>query len=178
MTDGQVNEFLSKANIARLATIKLDGSPFNVPVWYEWNASTRALFVIGRKRSSWVENIKREPRVSVVIDISEPPFPKVLIQGSAKIVGSDPLEWIPIAKKMSARYLGDDTGSSYFEGSIDQPRVLLDINANSITTWINPPDTELQKRPRLDWATKYYEPGSKWYNEYQAEKAARKMKDS
>ncbi|MDA4131274.1 MAG: pyridoxamine 5'-phosphate oxidase family protein [Thaumarchaeota archaeon] len=178
MTEGQVSEFLSKANIARLATINPDGSPFNVPVWYEWNASTRALFVIGRKRSGWIENIKREPRVCVLIDRSEPPTPKVLIQGSAKIVGSDPKEWIPIAKKMSARYLGDETGSSYFEGSIDQPRILLEIRASSLTSWINPPDEELRKRPRLDWPTKYYEPGSKWYNEYHAEKATRKMKDS
>jgi len=175
MTEDQIKEFLLRANIARLATVNLDGSPFNVPVWYEWNVSTKDLFVIGRKRSSWIENLKHDPRVCVLIDRSEPPFPKVLIEGSARIIGSDPEEWIPIAKKMSARYLGDDTGSSYFEGSIDQPRVLLGIRASSITSWINPPEEELRKRPRLDWPTKYYEPGSKWYNEYQSEKAARKI---
>ena len=171
MSEKQVNEFLYNANIARLATVKPDGSPFNVPVWYEWDASARELYVIGRKRSSWIENLKHEPRVCILIDRSEPPYPKVLIEGTSQIVGSNPEEWIPIAKKMSARYLGDETGSSYFEGSIDQPRVLVRIRGNSITTWINPSDEELRERPRLDWPSKYYEPGSKWYNEYQSEKA-------
>jgi PPOX class probable F420-dependent enzyme len=173
MTDSQVNDFLAKANIARLATVRPNGSPFNIPVWYEWDPTTKSLLIVGRKRSTWVENLKHEPRVCVLIDVASQPFTKVLIEGTAQIVSSEPEKWVPIAKRMARRYLGPNIGNKYFEESIDQPRFLIKVTAKSITTWINPSDEELEKRPRLDWPSKYYEPRTKWYEEYQNEKSAR-----
>ncbi len=178
MTEDQINEFLVKPNIARLATVKPDGSPFSVPVWYEWDNDDKCLYIVGRRRSSWIENIRHEPRVCVLIDSSEPPYPKVLIEGIANIIGFELKDWIDIGKKMSNRYLEEGTGSKYLEGSMDQPRCTIRISPKTITTWVSVPDSELQQHPRLDWPSKYYEPGTRWYDEYLAEKMAKQRQTS
>ena len=66
LTADEMNEFLQSAPLARLATLKPDGSPYVMPVWYQWDGE--ALYFVGRQRAKWCEHIKADGRVSVVID--------------------------------------------------------------------------------------------------------------
>jgi nitroimidazol reductase NimA-like FMN-containing flavoprotein (pyridoxamine 5'-phosphate oxidase superfamily) len=66
MSTEEMEEFLKGPNLARVAVVRGDGSPFIVPVWYEWNG--KYLYVVGRKRSSWVDDVRRNGRVCVLID--------------------------------------------------------------------------------------------------------------
>ncbi len=159
----EMEAFLKGPNIARLAVVKDDGSPFIVPVWYEWDG--HAIYVVGRKRSEWVNYIRRDNRVCVLIDEDKPPLRKVIIEGCAEIVGSD---WMEIGRRMVVRYLGPDVGPKYLEGTLDQPRWVIKITPRKITTWMVPPEFAASKEA---WHPRYYEPGTKWYAEHQREKS-------
>lgn len=151
--------------MARVATVAPDGEPHVTPMWFMWDGER--VYVIGRKRSSWVEHMRTEPRVTVMIDDAGPPEFKIGIYGTARISGSD---WIEIGKKMSTKYFGDHTGIEYLKASQDQPRFLVEITPRKIITWEVSPDKAAGKE---GWHPRYYEPGSKWYKEYQLEKKAK-----
>lgn len=168
MNKAQMEKFLKGPNIAKVATVRKDGSPSVVPVWYYWDG--KHCFVVGRKKSAWVKDLKHERRVTVLIDDAKPPYPKVTIEGKAKVIGTDLDDWIDIGRQMVKKYFGPDAGDSYLEGSIDQPRITIRVTPSKITTWIVPSDEEVARKPRLAWASRYYVKGTKWYKQQRAEK--------
>jgi PPOX class probable F420-dependent enzyme len=160
----ELEEFLAAPNIARVATVRKDGSPFVAPVWYDWDGES--CYIVGRKRSSWVENIEHEPRVTVLIDRDESPNPKVTIEGRAEVIGRGLEDWVEIGKRMVKKYFGPEAGESYLQDSIDQPRVTIKITPTRITSWVDPALGLLKEKPYLSWHPRYYEPGSKFYKDY------------
>lgn len=168
LTKVEAEKFLAGPNIAKVATVKDDGSPFVVPVWYDWDG--KYCYIVGRKRSSWVRYIQRDPRVTILIDSSDPPYPKVTIEGKAEIIGDTIDDWVKIGKRMVVKYFGPDAGISYLKGSLDQPRKTIRVKPKTFTSWITPDEKTIKKNPRLSWASRYYEPGSKWYKDLQKEK--------
>jgi len=165
----KIDDFLQRPLIAKIATVRPDGSPYVVPVIYSWDG--RYIYVIGRKRSAWIEYLRREPRVTVLIDDPNPPHPRVLIEGIAEIVGTD---WIELGKKMLEKYMGKELSQKYLEGTIDQPRWLIRITPNKFTSWIV---SEEDAASRRAWHPRYYEPGTKWYEEYMREKSSKTKDD-
>ncbi len=171
MTKEEIDKFLAEPNIAKVATVKKDGAPFVVPVWYDWDGKN--CYLVGRKRAGWVKNLSREARVTVLIDGANPPYPKVIIEGKAKIVGDELEDWIEIGKRMVKKYYGPNAGMSYLEGSIDQPRKTIRVKPKVITSWVTPDEREVTKNPRLSWHPRYYEPGTKWYKDYKKAKRSK-----
>ena len=53
LTKEQIQNLLSTPIIARLATVKPDGSPYLVPVWEYWDGE--AMFIIPRAKSKFVK---------------------------------------------------------------------------------------------------------------------------
>jgi PPOX class probable F420-dependent enzyme len=176
MTRHEMNEFLSGRHLARIATVKRDGAPFVVPVWYDWDG--KFCYIVGRKKSNWIQNIRRERRVTVLIDELDPDSPKVIIEGIARIVGSGFHDWIEIGRRMVKKYYGSDAGDSYLEGSKDQPRYTIKITPEKITTWRNPKADDIKANPRLAWHPRYYVPGTKWYKMNECEGKAKRIKES
>ncbi len=168
MSVQEMKRFLRGAHIAKLATAKRGGWPYVVPVWYEWDGKN--CYVVGRKKSDWIGHIKNDPRVTILIDEPEPPYHKVIIEGIAKVVGVKLSDWVGIGKKMVKRYYGPAAGISYLKGSLDQPRVTIRITPRKISTWVNPTDREMKRKPRLAWHPRYYAAGTKWSTEYRSER--------
>ena len=168
MSKAEMERFLKGPNIAKIATVRKNGSPSVVPVWYYWDG--KSCYVVGRKKASWVADIKSEPRVSIVIDDATPPYPKVIMEGKAKVVGTTLEDWIDIGRQMVKKYFGPEAGDSYLEGSIDQPRTTIKVTPSTITTWVNPSNEQMAKKPRLAWATRYYVEGTKWHKQLAAER--------
>jgi PPOX class probable F420-dependent enzyme len=83
MAHDDVDSFLAQPLIAKLCTHNEDGSIHVVPVWFQ-HADGEILFgtqEISRK----VKNIKRDKRVSVLVDTTEPTLKGVIIKGVAEL---------------------------------------------------------------------------------------------
>jgi PPOX class probable F420-dependent enzyme len=136
LTKAEIDAFLATPIIARLATVRPDGAPYVVPVWQQWDGER--MWVIPRAKSSFVENIRHEPRVCVsCADDINPAHTRVTIEGRAEIVeGPTPLvgRTKEIADEMAVRYMGPD-GPKYAERTADRLRCLVRITPEKITSW-------------------------------------------
>ena len=56
LTAEEMEQFMAGNAVARLATLKPDGSPYVMPVWYHWDGE--ALYFVGRQRALWCKYIK------------------------------------------------------------------------------------------------------------------------
>lgn len=132
LTSKQVDELLATPVIARLATVREDGAPYIVPVWQHWDGE--AMYIIPRKRSQFVDDIRREPQVAIsCADDTDAGHARVLIEGDAEIVEGP----VPMAGRfleMAFRY-GGEGGLEYLAGTINKPRYLLRVTPCKITSW-------------------------------------------
>src|SRR6266540_1676698 len=84
MSAGEMNEFLQKPWIAKIACLTPDGSPYIAASWYHWDGV--AFWVVPRARSEWAHYLARDPRVHLLIDDPNPPLSKVICEGTAVVV--------------------------------------------------------------------------------------------
>jgi general stress protein 26 len=159
LTKKQLDELLQRPLLAKMATIREDGWPHVAPMWFAHEDNN--ILVIGRKHSSWVQNILRNPKVSLVIDDPISPQPKIHITGTAKVLEGPVVEgrWIEIARVMANKY-EKDVGPAYLGGTIDQPRYLISVPMTEVKTWIR-----TGKGDRGEWHPRYYDKGTCWYRE-------------
>jgi PPOX class probable F420-dependent enzyme len=100
MSPDERDAFLRETRIAKLATLKADGSPTIVPVWYDWDGDTATIFT-GRE-SPKIRRIQRDPRVA--LSVEEPigvVEAWVTIEGTAAIEQTGGYE---LAERLAHRY--------------------------------------------------------------------------
>ena len=135
--------FLAGKPLARLACLKPDGSPYVIPVWYQWDGE--AFWFVGRQKARWCKYIQNDGRVSIVIDTEHSPpdesgktveIPKVFVEGNAEIIEEPNVggQWVQVAEQMSYRYLGPN-GPTYLQSTIKQPRWLIKLTPTKMRTW-------------------------------------------
>ncbi len=157
LDEDEFERFLAGNALARLACLKPDGSPYVIPVWYQWDGE--AMWFVGRQRSVWCKYIQNDGRVSVVVDSEHSPpdesgqsaeIPKVMMDGIAEIVEEPNVggQWVRVAEEMSYRYLGPN-GPEYLTGTINQPRWLIKMSPTRVKSWQG-----------VGWARKYWVDGT------------------
>ncbi len=51
LTDAERREFFNRPLLARLATVRPDGAPYVVPLWFEWNEADGSFWLVIRERA-------------------------------------------------------------------------------------------------------------------------------
>ena len=104
MTLDDVREYLAAPRHAVIATVASDGSPHQAVVHYLPTAD--GLIVNGRPGRRWAANLRRDPRVSVVVHDHERPLHWVGIKGAGRLVAEGDAA-VKDAMTIAARY-GED----------------------------------------------------------------------
>ena len=116
MSKKEIKRFLMQGTLTgKLATVKKDGSPHVVPIWFiidDIDNSDDIIFTTGGT-SVKARNIQRDNRVSICIDDQIPPFSFVTVYGIAKIQRVNHNELLKWATKIAERYMGKDNAESY-----------------------------------------------------------------
>jgi PPOX class probable F420-dependent enzyme len=161
LSSQEVQEFLAeRGHLARIATLKPDGAPSVVPVWFL--CENGKIHITPRKHSEFGRNLRRDPRVAITIDEEGGVYRKVLVEGRVEFLyedGQDAL-WRDLYRRISCRYVDDASADYYINETIDQPRSLIavDLAKAKVTTWRMPREGE----PYTGiWAKRYYVDGSK-----------------
>jgi PPOX class probable F420-dependent enzyme len=131
MTSSECREFLSaNPHTAKLATVRQDGRPHLVPVWFELDGDD-IVFTTGDGTVK-ATNIRRDPRVCVCVDDEEPPFAFVQIEGRAETSTNreDLKYW---ATRIAGRYMGADQAEAYGRRNSGSGELLVRVKPVKIT---------------------------------------------
>jgi PPOX class probable F420-dependent enzyme len=111
MTPAEYRRFLlDQPRTAKLATVRADGRPHVVPVWFDLDGDAVVF-------TTWYEtvkaaNIRHDPRVCLCIDEETPPFSFVQIEGTAQMI-PDPDDLLQWTTRIAGRYMGPDLAEAY-----------------------------------------------------------------
>jgi hypothetical protein len=97
-------------------------------------------WIVARARASFVEDIRREPRVCLSVVADDDPDRRAQLFGRVEIVGeAGPLAGhaLEIARSMARRYEGE-AGPAYIDRSRQWERVLLRVRPQRIVSWSSP----------------------------------------
>jgi PPOX class probable F420-dependent enzyme len=140
MSKKEIEKFLMRGTFtAKLATVKKDGSPHVVPIWFVLDGrKDRARKGIGDivfttyEGSHKATNIQRHNRVSICVDDQTPQFSFVTIHGTAKIVRQKYNELFKWATKIARRYMGKDNAAAYGKRNSMEGAILVRIKPTKI----------------------------------------------
>ncbi|MFE7031348.1 pyridoxamine 5'-phosphate oxidase family protein [Streptomyces sp. NPDC057621] len=90
MTPEELDEFLTAQRTCRVATVSADGAPHVSTLWFVWDGKSLWLYSITRSKR-WAD-LRRDPRVAVVVDTGEEydQLRGVELSGSVEFVGEVP----------------------------------------------------------------------------------------
>ena len=134
MTKSEIKKFLMKDTFTgKLATVKKNGSPHVVPIWFVVEVNNRnrntvggIYFTTGRD-SVKANNIQRDSRIGICVDDQTPPFSFVSICGNAKLIPYRQKEVLKWATKIAERYMGKKNAKAYGERNSGEDEVLVRI---------------------------------------------------
>jgi PPOX class probable F420-dependent enzyme len=141
MSNKEIKKFLTQGTFtAKIATVKKDGSPHVVPIWFvlDDEQSDRKGKKMGDiifttyKDSLKARNIDRDNRVSVCIDDQTPQYSFVTIRGSTKIFRYKQNELLKWATKIARRYMGRSNAKAYGERNSTEGAVLVRIRPTKV----------------------------------------------
>jgi PPOX class probable F420-dependent enzyme len=138
MSKKEIRRFLLQGTLTgKLATVKNDGTPHVVPIWFildditDNNTSGDIIFTTS-SMSVKAKNIQHDNRVSICIDDQTPPFSFVTVYGIAKIQQYKQNELLKWATKIAERYMGKKNAESYGKRNSSEGEMLVRIKPKRI----------------------------------------------
>ena len=134
MPEGAWRDFLtSQPRTGKLATTRADGSPHVTPIWFVLNSDggTDELIFNTGMDSLKGKALRRDPRISVVVDDERPPFAYVQVRGPATVTEQAPdlLEW---ATRIAERYVGAEEADAYGKRNAVDTELLVRLRPEKI----------------------------------------------
>jgi PPOX class probable F420-dependent enzyme len=131
MKGALLEEFLKQPYIGVIATLRRDGRPYTVPVFWLWQDGY--FWLTGTTTRVWCKQLMRDPRCSLCIEARDPFPAHAEVDGRAEALTSPDFDIWPIHDALAEKYLGGGRVSS--AGSIDdfkriwrtEPRMLFRI---------------------------------------------------
>lgn len=131
----ELDAFLRRPLIARIATVGEDGHPHVTPLFHYFDGQDIYLRV--REKAEFMQNILRDPRIALSIADDTPPYVRIQIKGRAEIVygpGPIPPEWVERLKPNIVAYMGE-RGLDYFVPSASRSRYILRVAVERLRAW-------------------------------------------
>jgi PPOX class probable F420-dependent enzyme len=111
LSDPKVRDFLQRGTrTGKLSYLAASGRPLVAPIWFVVEDGS-IVFNTGKDTAKG-RSLARDPRVSLCVDLEEPPYAFIQIQGQADL-SEDPVELLRTATALAARYMGHERAAEY-----------------------------------------------------------------
>ena len=138
-------EFMEQPFMGVLATLRQDGRPYTIPLWFLWdgeiaddahpvhNPPSGHLWLTGTLGRVWCRQLINDPRMSFCIETSGPPSQHVEIDGTAEAFTLPDFDIWPISRKLAEKYVGQgdpanaDAVDAFFANMQTEPRMLFKV---------------------------------------------------
>lgn len=121
--------FLQEPFIGVLATLRRDGRPYTVPVWWLWHED--AFWITGTYSRVWCKQLMHDPRASLCIEASAPMPGHVGVDGPAIAHERPDFDIWPVSRLLAEKYVGRGDPSratavdAFFTNMQTEPRLLF-----------------------------------------------------
>ncbi len=124
-----LGDLVSLPIVATLATYRRDGSVLLSPVWHEWHDG--GFNVTIEPDDVKARHVLIDPRASIAVYESDPPYRGVELRGKARLVEEDAQA---IQKRIAVRYIGKDAADEYASDPNDRV-VTLRLEPGELRAW-------------------------------------------
>jgi hypothetical protein len=121
MTKDERHQFLSDLHVGVVSMNQVNAGPLSAPIWYRYSEGV-VLFVTGGE-SLKGKLMVQGARISLVVQTEIAPYQYVSVEGP--VVGREAADVERDILPMAIRYLGDEMGAAYTEGSSGEDTVLV-----------------------------------------------------
>ena len=135
MSTAELESFLAQTfptPLGVIATLRRDGSPHIVPVWFRWDAG--AVTIWTTETRAWVQNLLRDSRVAFSVQTFEEPYPAVMMRGSATVATADDAATAEEIWAITRRYIPPGDVKGYIARWADL-RTIVTITPAHIVSW-------------------------------------------
>ena len=135
MSPAELETFLAQTfptPLGVIATVRRDGSPHVVPVWFRWDTGVVKLWTTETR--VWVRNLLHDPRVAFSVQTFEEPYPAVMMRGAATVATADDAATIEEIRAITRRYVPAGGVESYIADWQDL-RTIVTVVPDHIVSW-------------------------------------------
>lgn len=131
MISSELRDFLlAGTHTAKLATVRMDGRPHVVPVWFVLDGD-EIIFTTGENTVKGA-NLRREPRLAICVDDEAPPFSFAMIEGVVAF-SEEPGELLDWATRIAGRYMGAEKAEAYGQRNGVSGELLARVKVTKVT---------------------------------------------
>ena len=135
MSAAEMETFLAQTfptPLGVIATLRPDGSPHIVPVWFRWD--TGAVTIWTTDTRAWVRNLLRDPRVAFSVQTFEEPYPAVMMRGRATAATGHDAATAGEIRAITRRYIVPEDVEGYIARWPDL-RTIVTIAPAHVVSW-------------------------------------------
>jgi PPOX class probable F420-dependent enzyme len=135
LSDPEVRDFLQQGTrTGKLSYLAASGRPLVAPIWFIVEDDS-IVFNTGQDTAKG-RSLARDPRVSLCVDLEEPPYAFVQVQGEAEL-SQDPAELLRTATAIAARYMGHDRAEEYGKRNAVPGELIVRLRPTKVITIFN-----------------------------------------
>jgi PPOX class probable F420-dependent enzyme len=128
----RIRRFLEKEPVVWLSTVRPDGNPHLVPIWFWWDGE--AVLVFSKPNAQKVRNLRANPSVMLALGDAEEDFDVGMLRGRAELLPTPTVDVLPaeFLAKYSARIAAFHLSASEFAATYNQ---VVRIVPNAFLGW-------------------------------------------
>jgi PPOX class probable F420-dependent enzyme len=104
MQPDDVAEFLRQPHVGVLATLRRDGRPYTVPVWFLHHDDS--FWISGTYERVWCKQLLSDPRASLCVEAMAPVAGHVGVDGTVRVRELPDFDIWPISRLLVEKYVG------------------------------------------------------------------------
>ena len=104
MMPSDTEAFLAHPHIGVLATLRRNGLPYTVPVWFWWDGA--AAWITGTYERVWCRQLRADPRASLCVEATAPEAGHIGMDGSVTAHELPDFDIWPTSRRLVDKYVG------------------------------------------------------------------------
>jgi len=132
MSAALLAEFLKQPHTGVIATLRRDGRPYTVPIW--WLHDDGQFWITGTYSRVWCKQLMNDPRASLCIEAGAPQPGHVGVDGVVTLFELPDYDILLVSRRLAEKYVGrgdpanDEAVDRFFEEMQTEPRLLCRLD--------------------------------------------------
>jgi hypothetical protein len=154
MAPDDIDEFLRQPHIGVLASLRADGRPYTVPVWWLWHED--AFWFSGTTNRVWCHQLTEDPRASLCVEATVPWTGHIGADGVVSRHDPPGFDIWPVSRLLVEKYVGrgdpgnDAAVEAFFANMRSEPRILFRMPLDDRPNALRAIDLRVYRGKRAD----------------------------